>query len=283
MKALIVAICALAFCYAEYEQPQKSNEEKKSPHTFTANVSLVSDYRFRGISETMRRPAIQGGFDYAHKNGIYLGTWASNVDGTTHIYNNTSMEWDFYGGYKGEFHCLHYNFGIIYYYYPGGKADNCHNTRYNTADLYLELTFKWFTLKYYQTITDYIGVNSDDPPFNWDKDRHVRPNGSSRGTIYMDASVNFDLFEKLHFRCFEVGKLNLLLLVGHLNVRNYSQLNYTNWRATLTQEFAWVDVFLSYEGTNARHAFYSIPDSAFHPRRHALGAQGVVVGVTKTF
>ena len=41
----------------------------------TGNISLVSDYRFRGISQTFEKPAIQGGFDYAHASGIYLGNW----------------------------------------------------------------------------------------------------------------------------------------------------------------------------------------------------------------
>src|SRR5207237_1081318 len=48
-------------------------------HTFTANVGLFSEYIFRGISQTGGRPAVQGGFDYAHASGLYLGTWASNI------------------------------------------------------------------------------------------------------------------------------------------------------------------------------------------------------------
>ena len=45
-----------------------------SPHTFTSNVGFVSDYSFRGISQTMGDPAVQGGFDYSHTSGVYLGT-----------------------------------------------------------------------------------------------------------------------------------------------------------------------------------------------------------------
>ncbi|HBD38686.1 MAG TPA: hypothetical protein DC084_34445, partial [Cupriavidus sp.] len=53
--------------------------EPASPHTITANVSLVSDYRYRGLSQTNRRPAIQGGFDYAHESGFYIGNWNSSI------------------------------------------------------------------------------------------------------------------------------------------------------------------------------------------------------------
>src|SRR3954463_3838966 len=48
-------------------------------HNFTGNVGLFSQYIFRGLTQTDRNPAVQGGFDYAHKSGFYAGTWASNI------------------------------------------------------------------------------------------------------------------------------------------------------------------------------------------------------------
>lgn len=271
----------------EKEEEKKEEEKPKSPHTFTGNISIISDYRFRGISQTMRRPAIQGGFDYSHTSGIYLGTWASNVDGTTHFYNNTSMEWDLYGGYKGKlFPCsipnFTYNIGMIYYYYPGGQVRNPQNTRYNTAEFYVELSYQWISVKYYQTITNYFGINSHNPPFNWSDNRPDHPNGNSRGSNNIEASLTFNLIEKVHFGCFEAGKLSLLLRIGHQTVRHYEHLSCTHWLATLTQEFDWFNVFISYVGTNARHAYFNVPDNAFHPKKRDLGAQGVVFGVIKT-
>ncbi|MDF3885554.1 TorF family putative porin, partial [Cupriavidus basilensis] len=50
-----------------------------SPHVFTANVTLASEYRYRGLMQTNRRPAIQGGFDYTHSSGFYLGNWNSSI------------------------------------------------------------------------------------------------------------------------------------------------------------------------------------------------------------
>jgi uncharacterized protein (TIGR02001 family) len=52
---------------------------EESPHKLSANVGLYSNYVFRGISQTGGDPAIQGGLDYTHSSGFYLGTWASNV------------------------------------------------------------------------------------------------------------------------------------------------------------------------------------------------------------
>lgn len=174
----------------------------------------------------MRRPAIQGGFDYSHTSGIYLGTWASNVDGTTHFYNNTSMEWDLYGGYKGKlFPCsvpdFAYNIGMIYYYYPGGQVQNPQHTRYNTAEFYVELSYKWLSIKYSQTLTNYFGINSDNTPFNWSKNftdsssgsstdssngsSDDSSNGSSIGSNYIEANLTFDLIEKVRFGCFQLN------------------------------------------------------------------------------
>lgn len=265
--------------------------DKQKPqeiHTFSASVSLVSDYRFRGISQTMRRPAIQGTFDYKHKGGAYIGIFGSNVDGTSNFYNNTSLELDFYGGYKNKLGAcflpdLEYNVGAIYYYYAGGKVRDPHNTRYNMAELFIELSYKWLSIKYSQNITNYLGINANNTPFNWEKNKATRPNKSSRGSNNVEASATFDLVDKSNFEGYELGKLNLALDVGHQTVRHYGQLSCTHWRATLTQEFAWFNLFLSYVGTDANQDYFDVPDVGFYPRKHALGAQGVVVGIVKSF
>lgn len=86
----------------------------------SANVALVSDYRFRGISQSNEDIALQGGFDYAFENGFYLGTWGSSVDFDSAVDFNGSLELDFYGGWGtsiGENSSI--DIGYIYYYYPG--------------------------------------------------------------------------------------------------------------------------------------------------------------------
>lgn len=280
--------------YHETEKKEEGGKEMPdqppSPHPFTSHVSFVSDYRFRGISQTMRQPALQGGCDYTHSNGIYLGTWASNVDGTTHYYNNTSIEWDFYGGYKGKFFPCHlpdltYNIGCIYYYYPGGKSYSSKSVPYNTAEIYIELTYKWLSVKYWQSFTNYAGTCSNNPPFNWETDRADRKNGSSRGSNYIELNAAFDLYEKMCWSLvnLNVGKLNLVLHAGSLTVRNYKHYSYTDWRFTLTQELEWFNLFFSYVGTNAKKAYFNVPDNAFHSKKIHLGAQGFVCGVMRTF
>ncbi|HMV70587.1 MAG TPA: TorF family putative porin [Pseudomonadales bacterium] len=84
---------------------------------YTGNVTLATDYVFRGVSQTQERPAIQGGFDAAFDNGIYAGVWASNVDFGT----DASTELDFYGGYAARLSCssCSYKIGVAYYRYDG--------------------------------------------------------------------------------------------------------------------------------------------------------------------
>ena len=76
------SLIALALVSA-FAAPAFAEEAPASAHTFTGNVGFVSDYVFRGISQTQNHPAIQGGFDYNHASGFYVGTWASNVGWVT--------------------------------------------------------------------------------------------------------------------------------------------------------------------------------------------------------
>ena len=87
--------------------------EEASPHSLSANVAMTTDYIWRGISQTDNGPAIQGGIDYAHSSGFYLGTWASNVDFGTG--DDSNIEIDVYGGYGNEVGGLSYDVGIIHY------------------------------------------------------------------------------------------------------------------------------------------------------------------------
>ncbi len=89
----------------------------------SANVDLTSDYLFRGITQTLHKPAIQGGLDYSSDLGVYAGLWSSNVNfGAA---DATSQELDTYAGYSGKAGPLGYDVGAIYYNYPGGtNTDN---------------------------------------------------------------------------------------------------------------------------------------------------------------
>jgi len=87
---------------------------------FTANIGVVSNYMWRGVTQTQDGPAIQGGVDYADPSGFSLGTWASNVDfGDGPDLPN--YELDIYAGYGQEFGDFGFNLATGYYAYPDGK------------------------------------------------------------------------------------------------------------------------------------------------------------------
>jgi len=137
--------------------------EEESPHSLSANVTLTSDYIFRGISQTGGDPAIQGGIDYSHASGLYLGTWASNVGWIEDFqgYQRGNMEIDLYGGFRGPIGKSDFTFdvGAIQYMYPGERAGAVDA---DTTEIYGALGWKWFTVKYSYYLSDEVfGVPSD--------------------------------------------------------------------------------------------------------------------------
>ena len=69
---------------------------KSASADIAGNIALATDYRFRGISQTDRDPAVSGGFDFTAENGLYAGIWGSNIS------FGCSLELDYYGGYRGK-------------------------------------------------------------------------------------------------------------------------------------------------------------------------------------
>jgi uncharacterized protein (TIGR02001 family) len=185
MAGWVVAAFAPALALAQ--QPSAP----ASPHTITGNLGIFSQYIFRGLTQTDGKPAIQGGFDYSHTSGLYAGTWLSNISwlkennstgaGTAGTYSRGgSVEWDFYGGYKGNFgkSDFSYDVGALYYYYPGDVATGF--VKADTLELYGALGWKWLSLKYSHSVNNKtFGV------------------ANSSGTYYLDLSANFPVTDQL--------------------------------------------------------------------------------------
>lgn len=112
--------------------------------SFSGNVGVTTDYRFRGISQSDSGPAVQGGFDVDFGNGFYAGTWASQVD-FAYGEDETKFEQDFYGGYSAEIsETVSYDVGYIYYAYHGGDNDENYQEIYGSvsiSDLTLGLAY----------------------------------------------------------------------------------------------------------------------------------------------
>ena len=136
------AIASLLPAAALAQTPAAAAPAPEPEFTFTGNVGLYSQYVFRGISQTNEKPAVQGGFDLGHKSGFYVGTWASNdqldlrwLPGHLAAASaSSSMEWDFYGGYKGSLPAdFGYDLGVLYYWYPGKYPSGLHEAEHDRA------------------------------------------------------------------------------------------------------------------------------------------------------
>ena len=125
--AAVFVLASLAFAApaaAQTVNPADEVEaETEGPITFSANIALTSEYRFRGVDLSGGDPAVQGGLDLAHESGFYVGTWASTLDDDTVGYGD--VELDVYGGWSGDVgEGLALDVGVIGYLYPdAGPGD----------------------------------------------------------------------------------------------------------------------------------------------------------------
>ena len=109
----------------------------------TGTAAIVSDYDFRGITQTGEDPALQLSIDYAHDSGWYAGVWGSNVDQFSDGGENTaSTEVDLYTGFKGTAGDIGWDAGIVYYTYSGASD-------LNYAEIYGKVTYSILTAGLY--------------------------------------------------------------------------------------------------------------------------------------
>lgn len=227
-------------------------------YTLSYNIGAVTEYRYRGISQSARKPALQGGIDFAHKSGFYVGTWASTIRWIKDSSNGVAdakgpVELDLYGGYKGAINdTFSYDVGGLEYWYVGNTYKNITGTNANTFELYGALTAGPATVKYSHATTDLFGT----------------PN--SKGSGYLDVSATFDLG-------------NGLSLVPHIGAQRIKNLG-TYHDASLTLAKDWSGLVLSAAAvtTDWSHRFgfdYTLPGTG----GKNLAGSSLVLGLKKNF
>jgi uncharacterized protein (TIGR02001 family) len=225
------------------------------------NVGAVSDYRYRGISQTRLKPALQAGVDWS-AGGFYLGAWASTIKWIKDANGDANLELDLYGGYKGEItKDLGFDVGLLQYVYPGAKTaawDALYKDP-NTTELYGALTYGPVTAKLSYAVTNLFG--------NYDF-----ANGrKSDGSLYLDISGSFDLG----------GGLTLTPHLGRQKVSHITNASYTDYSLTLSKDFSGLVPSIAVVGTNADKNFY-VPGAAANSTKF-LGKTAVVVGLKYNF
>jgi uncharacterized protein (TIGR02001 family) len=236
-KTLIASLLLSALAFPALAQTAPAAAE--AAPALTGNIGLFSSYRFRGIDQTFGRPALQGGFDYAHASGLYVGNWNSNVSSGAG-FPDGNLEMDFYGGYKMNVGDVGLDFGAIYYYYPGSEAKvlsagNPNSGAVNNKEVYIGASWKFLSLKYSVALDDYFssrGVDSSG----------VTTGKSTSGTSYLDLGAAYDLGNGWGIN----GH------VGQLNYKNVSNGDYTDWKVGVTKDLGGWVVGASYIDTNAK-------------------------------
>ena len=221
-------------------------------YTLTANVTLASQYRYRGLMQTNNKPAIQGGFDFTHASGLYLGNWNSSVswlnDGNSDV--SAPVEMDFYGGYKGNLAPdVPFDLGVLQYYYPGDYPSGY--TSPDTTELYAGVGYGPVMFKYSVAMTNLFGF------------------ADSKYSQYFDLSGNFDT---------GFWGLTVNAHVGRQTVRNLTDGAYTDWKLGVTKAFDnGFSVGLAYTGTDADDALYT------NPFGNKIADDTVALTITKAF
>ena len=235
-------------------------EDTKPDNDISVNLSVVTDYRYRGISQTRLQPALQGGADFTNNpSGFYAGTWLSTIKWIKDISGggNSAIEWDLYVGRRGALtEGISYDVGGLYYKYPNnglGGVGGFGNA--DTIEIYGQLGVGPVYIKYAQSTTNLFG------------------NPGSKSSGYLDVGTNLEL-----------GNNFLLNLhAGYQKVKgpNSSVGSYSDYKIGVTREFKnWAGITMSIAaiGTDADRSFYASPANGKN-----LGKNSVVFSLSKVF
>jgi uncharacterized protein (TIGR02001 family) len=226
-SAVIGILSVPALAIAEEAAPAAS--------PFTGNFTIASEYLYRGIAQTRGKPALQGGFDYAHSSGFYVGVWGSNISWISDAVPgaSASLEADVYGGYKGTAGPIGYDVGILTYNYPGtGKTlAGTQELKQDTTEVYGAVTWQFLTVKYSHSTTALFGWSKADTMTE-----------KTTGSGYLEVNAAFDLG----------NGFGLSGHAGHQTVKGRSNASYTDIKVGATKDIGVGVIGLYVSGTNAK-------------------------------
>lgn len=214
-----------------------------APSPVTANISLTSNYLYRGISQTGANPAIQGGFDYAHSSGFYAGVWGSSISwlGDAGVASNAGLELDTYAGFKGG-SSVTYDVGFLRYNYPGTYVAGA--TKADTNEIYGAIGYSIVTAKLSYSLGDLFGVSK------------------AKGSTYIDLSASYPIADTgftvgAHYgkQTYKGATADALKLAG-------ADPTYADYNVKVSKDLSGYTVALMYSKTNVVHAttggFYNV-------------------------
>jgi uncharacterized protein (TIGR02001 family) len=262
--------------------------------TFPASISFVSDYIFRGQSQTWGRPAAQLFIEADHKSGFYAGFAASNV--SDEWLPGANLETDFFGGYRGTVSVFGFDVGGIYYYYPGANWDESQfegmnrSNSINTFEVYASLSYKWLSVKAGTTLTEYFGWDTNNSPkighfpgdptlygFNGDPKAGVT-GGNTNGSYFFEANAAYEVYPTW----------TLSGQIGRQVISDADGLDITYYKAGVTKAFTlagssgW-SVGAFYSGTNEPDAYKDFISLRSGNGKSDIAKDTGFVTITKSF
>ena len=262
--ALLAGLSTVAFAADEPAAAEVS--------PMTANVTVTNNYIYRGLTQSNYKPAIQGGFDYAHESGLYIGNWNSSISWVSDAgaAKSAPIEMDFYGGFKKDLIAEGFasDFGILQYYYPtSGIVAGAVNP--NTTELYVaqNATFGPVTgfLKFSYALSN---------TFGW---------SSSTGSNYLDLTANYDTgFYGITLN----AHAGYQKIAGQYYYAGQPSASYADWKLGLTKDFGGgLSASAAYVATNQKQGSgtYAGQYANMVPGGRNMGAATGLVSLTKTF
>ena len=203
-----------------YAMGGNAHADNNSAFEISANTAIVSEYVFRGITQSDESFAIQGGFDVTHESGLYTGAWASSVDFNDG--DEANVEIDFYAGYGGEANGISYDIGGLYYAYPGADS----SLDYDFWEVYGSLGYD------FDVASVSLGLNYSPDYF-----------GGSGDAVYTHLGVDVPL---PHDFILSSG-------VGYQTIDDnaaFGTPDYTDWNVTLGYDWEHINFSVAYHETD---------------------------------
>ncbi len=215
------------------------------------NIGAFTEYRYRAISQTRFKPAVQGGADFS-AGGFYLGTWASTIKWIKDGGGDSDIELDLYGGYKGEIaKDLSYDVGVLKYIYPSHKLA----VSPNTLEIYGAINSGPFVAKYSHSTSNLFGFSD------------------SKGSGYLDLAATFEIADGW----------SATPHLGYQKVKGRGNgiYSYTEYALTVSKDFSGVVFSAALIGASVDKVA-GVP-AYVSPKGKNLGRGSVVLGLKYNF
>ena len=266
LNTLILSVLSTPGIVFADDVPAAATSAAAAP-VVTSNMALVTNYLYRGLSQSGGNPAIQGGLDYSSASGFYIGTWGSSIswigDGTqsnstpvttTSTTSSAGLELDTYLGFKNSFATDYsYDVGYLRYNYPGHYATGA--TKADTDEIYASIGYKWLSAKYSYALSNLFGA----------------PN--TTGSNYVDLSASYALGDS----GFALG--------AHYGIQSYqgsgatvsgNSLTYSDYKVSINKDMSGYVLGLTWSNTNATSAW-------INPQGYQEGQCVIVASLLRTF